>query len=134
MANPLRIKWFGVDELQDTLGDAAQEVLFNAGRALFIEGQKIMTKSKRTFVPVKSGTLKSSGFVEKPERSRHGVTVTLGYGGAAKSYALIVHEDRRGVVPRAGGQGGPKYLERPVRAAERDVRAAVKRAVQKALR
>ena len=77
--------------MQDTLGDASREVLFNVGRALFIEGQKIMTKSKRE-VPVDDGPLKSSGFVEKPKRTFRAVTVTLGYGGAAKAYALAVHE------------------------------------------
>ncbi len=80
--------------------------------ALKTEAELIMTDSKDHYVPVDTGDLKSSGFVDDATIRGTRVTVELGYN---TDYALIVHEDRRGVVPRPGGQGGPKYLERPVR-------------------
>ncbi len=81
---------------------------------VYREGETIMTKSKRV-VPVDLGTLKNSGFVEEPKISKNAVTVTLGYGGAAKAYALVQHERTDLNHP---GQGEPKYLERPVNEAE----------------
>jgi len=80
-----------------------------------MEGERIMTKSKRV-VPVDLGTLRASGFVERPKTVRDTVTVTLGYGGAAKAYALVQHEREDFNHP---GQGSAKYLERPVNEAER---------------
>lgn len=104
-------------------------------QALFTAAEvRVMTPSKRTYVPVDSGTLRASGFIEKPVIILGSkAKVVMGYGGAAKSYALIVHEDPRGVVPRPGGQGGPKYLERPFNAAKREIVRDVAKAVGKAL-
>ena len=71
--------------------------------ALFQEGEKIMAKSKRR-VPVFHGALRSSGHVQLPRRTSSGdVEVVLGYGGAAASYAVFVHE---GTGPAVGR---PRY-------------------------
>lgn len=60
--------------------------------ALYVEGQIEMTESKRR-CPVDTGTLRASGFVAEPMRSGKNISVTLSYGGAAETYAIIVHED-----------------------------------------
>lgn len=90
-----------------------------AGAALYREAWRIMTRSKEEFVPVDLSALKSTGDVGLPESAHGRVTVTLGYGGPAKTqtrdgksvvgYAVVVHEDLQARHP----VGGPKYLERP---------------------
>lgn len=88
--------------------------------ALFKQANIVMTMSKRDYVPVDLGTLKSSGRVERPVIDRGSVSVALVYGGAASPYALAVHEHPSGFSPLswAGGVtfsvGGPKYLEKPL--------------------
>jgi hypothetical protein len=92
--------------------DIEQEI----GKALYKEGESIMGDSKRKFVPVDTGTLKTSGRVLKPNYTVNGVSVTLGYGGAAKQYAQIVHNTTKTVNWSVAGTGA-KYLEMPVRQA-----------------
>lgn len=79
--------------------------------ALRMEAEEIMTRSKRDFVPVDLGALRTSGHVKPPERSGRDVSVTLAYGGPAAPYALIQHE----ALHFSHRVGGPKYLERPLR-------------------
>lgn len=95
-------------------------------RALKIEAELVMASSKRHYVPVDLGTLRASGFVNEPVRTGKDVSVTMGYGGAAKAYALTVHETPSEHDPRTWkgkeiqfgpGDRGPKYLERPLMAA-----------------
>lgn len=83
------------------------------GRALYQEGEAIMTDSKENFVPVDLGTLKSSGHVDQPRRSGKDVTVLLAYGGAAAPYALIQHENPDFIHT----VGSWKYLEKPLNVA-----------------
>jgi hypothetical protein len=102
-----------------------------AARALRREAEAIMTESKRKYVPVDLGTLRSSGHVGeviiKPGPAG-GVEVTLGFGGAAAPYALAIHEVHsphdppswKGVDVNFKLKGrGRKYLEIPLRLAVR---------------
>ena len=117
------IKWTGVDELQAKLLQAHAKALMALGGAIQLEGETIMTRSKREFVPVDLGTLRGSGHVTQPEYSGHKAEVTLGYGGPAAAYALAVHEHPSVHSPPTW-QGkdinwnvagsGPKYLEKPM--------------------
>lgn len=86
--------------------DAAPTV----ARAMNIRAEMTMTRSKAEFVPVDTGALRSSG---KVDTEVQGTTVTtqLGYGGAAKAYAVIVHEVNKNY--RGGRQY--KYLETPLK-------------------
>src|SRR5687767_5476077 len=86
--------------------------------AMRFEGELVMTRSKRDFVPVDFGTLKGSGHVESRRRGKD-IEVVLSYGGAAAAYALAVHEHPSGASPPSWKgvevvfqpQGrGPKYL------------------------
>ena len=87
-------------------GGAAQKAL---ARALFLEGEQIMGKSKR-LVPVDTGALRSSGHVQLPVIRGKKVTVVLGYGGAAAPYAVFVHEKQARHNPPTQW----KYLEQPL--------------------
>lgn len=79
--------------------------------ALYRRAEAIMADSKEHYVPVDQGILRDSGHVELPEDTADGITVTLGYGGAAEAYAVVQHEDLSLNHPNGGG---PKYLERPL--------------------
>lgn len=99
----------------DTLGIKAEAALYQVA-------EEEMTKSKKR-TPVDLGNLRASGHVAPTRRTADGIAVTMGFGGPAGSgnlgetnkdavgYALIVHEDIRGVVPRPGGVGQSKFLE-----------------------
>lgn len=87
-------------------------------QGMVYEAEQIMAESKNFYVPVKTGTLRSSGFVRKPAWKGDTVWVEMGYGGAAQAYAIIVHErpDRPGMKHgmTAGGKPGQrKYLQTP---------------------
>lgn len=53
----------------------------------YLIAEEVMTLSKDVYVPVDTGTLKSSGFVRPPEITPESISVTIGYGGAARAYA-----------------------------------------------
>lgn len=100
-----------VDTSQIAELDAALRVNLTTGieryhQGLEILAEAIMTLSKSQFVPVVTGHLRSTGYVEPgattgADRS----VVTMGYSA---EYALVVHER-----PASIGQGKNKYLERP---------------------
>ena len=83
------------------------------GSALYQEAEAIMTPAKR-LAPHDVGTLESSGYVEPPVYAGDDVSVTLGFGGAAKDYALEQHENLD-YQHDEGRQA--KYLEEPAVAA-----------------
>lgn len=95
-------------------------------RGLYAEANKIMAVSKRDYVPIDRGPLRASGTVFAPVKmGATGVSVTLGYGGAARAYAVVQHEDTslshppKNPRPRTGTHwsgrpGQAKYLERAV--------------------
>lgn len=75
-----------------------------------------MSQSKQ-IVPVDTGTLRNSGFVELPTESDGLIKVEMGYGGAAAPYAVFVHEDMQ-AFHRVGQA---KYLEDPVNQAKKGI-------------
>lgn len=87
---------------------ALTKAQIKVGRALYREGNRIITRSKQEFVPVVTGNLRSSGYVELPQANGTEVTVTIGFGGAAAAYAAMVHEN-----PRSGNTGGVSPRGRP---------------------
>lgn len=81
----------GVDQLRAALRASPAAALKAIGAALYREANAIITESKKE-VPVDTGVLRASGVVFMPSFSDTGVVVELGYGGAAKAYALVQHE------------------------------------------
>lgn len=79
-----------------------------AAAAMYQDAEETMTISKG-LVPVDTGTLRASGFVEPPEITADNIIVRMGYGGAASDYALKVHE--RTDISHKVGQA--KYLSDP---------------------
>jgi hypothetical protein len=108
MALTIKARIRGSKALQRELKRRARGAPKALARALFLEAEQIMGKSKR-IVPVRFGTLKSSGHVQLPVIAGKKVTVTLGYGGAAAPYAVFVHERPARHKPPTQW----KYLEQP---------------------
>lgn len=136
MADGFNIRVDGLDRLRARLARIADPVRVAA--AVYQGGERIMAAAK-PLVPVDTGTLRASGFVELPKIAGGSISVELGFGGPAAPYALAVHEN-----PRSGQTGGRspqgakyphyaatgqwKYLETPFRALGPSVTAAIRRA------
>jgi hypothetical protein len=77
------------------------------------EAQETVTLAKEKYVPVVSGDLRNSDFVNEPRpTSRTYGTCEFGFGrkgSRAERYALRVHE-----LPASAGQGKSKYLQKAV--------------------
>lgn len=76
---------------------------------LFQFCQRVMTRSKAEFVPVKTRRLQRTGKVERDKRNSGLIRVRMSYGGGDVFYALIVHEK-----PANHPVGSWKYLEIPL--------------------
>ena len=79
------------------------------------EGEEIITASKE-IVPLDDDVLRPTGGLYGDEVTDNSVTVKLGYGGLASSYAKDQHETPPNVYSHSEGRSW-KYLERPVFAA-----------------
>jgi hypothetical protein len=123
----LSFKLRGEQAMIAKLRRLAAEEPQKVGRALFEEGEDIMREAKR-ITPVETGTLRGSGHVELPKTDMGGVSVELGFGGAAAPYAIYVHEipapPERSPAGRSARHAAPtqwKYLETPFRAAQHGI-------------
>ena len=119
----------GLNRLIKKLNSLGSDANREISPALFQEAEEIMGRSK-SLVPVDTGVLRSSGHVQRPEVDRNGVRVTLGYGGPAEAYALAVHENLRARHP----VGQAKYLEQPLLEALPEVKRAVGKALDRAIK
>lgn len=123
-------KLTGASKVNAALKRAAKMMPKEVAAALRREAEIIMTDSKDNFVPVDQGVLRASGYVRTPSARAGNIQVAMGYGGAAKAYALAVHEHPSKHSPpswkgktvnfKPSGRG-PKYLERPLKNAAGDL-------------
>lgn len=120
----------GLEELATRLEAlaSADEPIRDLSGKLFRAGEKIMAVSKR-LVPVDTGALRASGFVELPEIQGDRVSVTLAYGGPAADYAVPVHEN----LQARHTVGQAKYLEEPFLAAREGVLDELREALRAAI-
>ena len=88
------------------LDKQAEDILERLGEGLHMLGEAAMTLSKAEFVPVVTGFLRSSGYVEDPVQEGDFITVNIGYRAP---YSFDVHER-----PPSVGQGKNKFLEKAV--------------------
>lgn len=123
---------FEVRGLQETilsLQRSGMDIVQASKAGLYRVGQQIMADSKEHYVPVDTGVLRASGYVEPPTQSGSVVTVTLGYGGAAQAYATVQHED----LSFHHTVGQAKYLEIPARLHMGGAAASLVPDIQKAI-
>jgi hypothetical protein len=106
----LEVKITGTKNIKAALARLGARAPRAFGNALWREGSRIMNAAKE-ITPVEFGVLKNSGIVNLPEISGDTVSVTMGFGGAAKDYAIYVHED-----PKARHKPPTRYkfLEEPL--------------------
>jgi len=103
----------GAKEMIATLRKIADKFPDRVGAAIYQEAQIEMTEAKRrTPVDVTEnaphpGQLRASGHVAEPVREGRNISVTLSFGGAAKDYAIYVHE----MLENFHKIGQAKYLE-----------------------
>lgn len=92
----MKFKWRleNVEKVIRQLDEWTNATQLRLASALYEEAEKIITASKQ-LVPVDTGFLRASGFVEQPEFSHGKVSVALGYGGPAAPYAIHIHEGTR---------------------------------------
>lgn len=93
-----------------------------ARQAVRTEAELIMSDAKLNYVPRRSGALRSSGRVTQIGSNQFQATAEMSFSGP---HSIAVHENPSKHDPPSwrgkGGVnfriGGPKYLERPLRAA-----------------
>lgn len=105
----------GDKEMVQKLKAFAKEFPDKIGKSIYKRAEKVMTVSKREYVPVDLGILRGTGHVDPPEISGGNVSVQLSYGGPAAPYATEQHENERYIHEH----GEWKYLEKPLMAAAR---------------
>lgn len=113
----------GGDKVKKGLTSLLRDLEKQQLQAIKVEAELIMTDSKQNYVPVDKGTLRQSGVVGDPVRNGDEISISMGYGGAAASYALSLHEHpSESSPPTWEGKAltftkpgtGPKYLEQPL--------------------
>lgn len=106
----IHVKVTGTREMLRAIEQAGNRAIAATKAALYQEGERVMAASKMEAPVGVDAVLRASGYVRPPEPIGRGWRVTLGYGGAAKGYALVVHEGRK-----PGSQPPSKPLEPWVR-------------------
>jgi hypothetical protein len=115
-----QIKLVGLKEMQREIAGIARRFPTEMRRALYLELEiNVMTRSKKSFVPVDQGPMRASGFVDM---AKEGLSARFGFGGPAGSgnvggetntedvgYAIIQHETKS--FQHTVGQW--KFLEQP---------------------
>ena len=99
-------------------------------KALYTEASEILTISQRDYVPVDTGALRASGFIEDPQLRPGGASFAIGFRGSAAPYAVIVHED----LTKRHPVGQAKYLEIPLRARLEGMRGVLQMRTADAIR
>lgn len=106
----LFVNFRGFDEMDrrlKALADA-EPLRKSIARDTYKRGLRILEVATR-LVPVDTGVLRGSGFVQIPEIAGDRVSTTIAFGGPAAPYAFIVHED----LDAFHQVGQAKYLEEP---------------------
>lgn len=126
----IKIEIIGGMELAKLLATAGARAVPAVKQALHEEAQIAFRNSQR-IVPVDTGTLRRSGQIIPPRENRQGnIEVVMGYGGAAKGYALEQHENLT-YRHREGKQA--KYLETPVMARQTKLAENLRRRMERIL-
>lgn len=142
----------GIDALRAKLEANLPKARQAAIVELYKFGSEVMLASKH-ICPMDTGNLVNSGHVECPElgitsggtpafsfvpdvhvTEPQKASVVLGYGGAARKYALIVHENMVGTTQWTRPGSGPKFLETPLKAVQESLPARILKVYKDALK
>lgn len=118
----------GLEHLLKSLGGRLVAVDLAVRSGLYMAGQQIMAESVR-HTPLDFGTLRGSAYVALPTGETP--VVEIGYGGAAKDYVVVQHEDTGLEHPEPGTHA--KFLEKALHKNRQRALAYVAKQVKKAL-
>lgn len=108
MGGPLlSIDFSGAPEVKRMIKRSMDSVRPGMAAGLYQLGSAIVSDSVPR-APKDTGTLRNSAYCTLPTGSGQNVVVTGGYGGFAKKYAWVQHENMK----YRHTEGGPKYLQR----------------------
>ena len=125
-------------EVEAKLRKHLEATLKSAEAALYQGASIIMTEAKKR-APLDFGTLRNSGYVTLPRQEGGEVFVEAGFGGAAKSYAVAIHEgfykreDGKLVTVKPIDVGENKYLQNAIDETEQRVVQRIKSVVSRGL-
>lgn len=129
----------GLSALISNLQEDRKKIRQEVAAELYRFAEEVMADSKASYVPVLTGALMNSGKVMPPDWDvvANTVTVVMGYGDEAVTYALYVHENLVGwksglPINYTRPGSGPKYLERPLVAKQDELPARLTKAVMRA--
>lgn len=125
----ITIELVGAEDLAKILALAGAKAVPALKQALTEEAQIVFRDSQR-LVPVDTGTLRRSGQILPAVEKGTSVEITMGYGGAASSYALRQHENLQ-YRHKKGQQA--KYLEQPVRQRQNKLLQNIKKRMERIL-
>jgi len=129
----IKFKQEDIQKVINNLTNIGQSIQSNSGEFLTEIAENIMAESKAE-IPFKTGTARSTAYINKPMNTPDGVVVKMGYGGMndklnpepdiktgrrkmASEYLLALHEIKG--TPPGGGNYHPygkwKFLEDPLR-------------------
>jgi len=139
----IEVKFDGLDSFLNRNGTMPAALVKGVAKTLYEEGERVMTIAKENYVPVDTGNLRASGYVDQPDYSVGGVTVELGFGGPAGGgnvdgdsntqdvgYAVYVHED----LSKHHTVGQAKYLETPIMDEQANIQQAVEDTARQVLK
>lgn len=135
----IEVKVKGTKEMRSQIRRLATKLPNAAAKALYLEAEKVRTRSMQKYVPKNLGALHGSIAVSLPVIKQREISVEIYAGGPAAPYALAIHEHPSEHSPRSwqgkeageiksvrgkrpwvtapSGGRGPKFLERPLREA-----------------
>lgn len=133
------VKITGQKKLLNQLKKAQRLIPQEFAKYMYEELLEIMDESQRQ-VPVDTGALKRSGYVDRPKLTRTRIQTRIGYAGRAtkinprtgqptSKYASTVHE-----VPRNYRIGKYKYLEDPIKERQPYIAKNIARKIKRRLR
>ena len=79
----------GLDDLEERLKDAEDNLANNVGAGVYKIGLQIEGDAREKYIPVDTGFLQNSLYVSPPKQRGGSITVTVGAGAL---YAAAVHE------------------------------------------
>lgn len=129
MAVEFKAQISGTEQLLKALLVSNEAIVKETGRLLYYEATQVFDRSQ-DIVPIDTGALRSSGFVQQPEVKGNEISVTVAYGGAAAPYAVIQHEN---LEYHHEPPTQAKYLETPLVERIDNIREGLQGIVSKAI-
>lgn len=98
----MNVRVSGIDRMSERLAGLGQQLETALGDALRDELLSRVLPASQELVPVDTGDLRDTAYVDGPFIVEGGVGVTFGYGDSDVNYALLQHENLDFAHPNGG--------------------------------